>query len=80
MAPDRGEIRYRGQDITGLSPDRRARLGMCRSFQILNLFNDYTALQNVRVAVPAMRQRGLISGRLPVPCARRRTRPPASSA
>jgi branched-chain amino acid transport system ATP-binding protein len=40
LAPDRGEIRYRGQDITGLSPDRRARLGMCRSFQILNLFND----------------------------------------
>jgi len=58
LAPDRGEIRYRGQDITGLSPDRRARLGMCRSFQILNLFNDYTVLQNVRVAVPAMRQRG----------------------
>lgn len=58
LAPDRGEIRYRGQDITSLSPDRRARLGMSRSFQILNLFNDYTVLQNVRVAVPAMRKRG----------------------
>jgi branched-chain amino acid transport system ATP-binding protein len=31
---------------------------MCRSFQILNLFNDYTVLENVRVAVPVMRQRG----------------------
>jgi branched-chain amino acid transport system ATP-binding protein len=31
---------------------------MSRSFQILNLFNDYTVLQNVRVAVPTMRQRG----------------------
>jgi branched-chain amino acid transport system ATP-binding protein len=31
---------------------------MCRSFQILNLFNDYTVLENVRVAVPAMRERG----------------------
>ena len=58
LTPDRGAIRYRGQDITGLSPDRRARLGMCRSFQILNLFNDYTVLQNVRVAVPAMRRCG----------------------
>ena len=58
LAPDRGEIRYRGQDITCLPPDRRARLGLCRSFQVLNLFNDYTVLENVRVAVPAMRRRG----------------------
>ena len=30
LAPDRGEIHYRGQDITDLPPDRRAVLGMCR--------------------------------------------------
>ena len=58
LAPDRGEVRYKGREITALSPDRRAQLGMCRSFQILNLFDDYTVLENVRVAVPAMRQRG----------------------
>ncbi len=58
LAPDRGTIHYRGQDITDLPPDRRAVLGMCRSFQVLNLFNDYTVLENVRVAVPAMRERG----------------------
>jgi branched-chain amino acid transport system ATP-binding protein len=58
LQPDRGEIRFRGHVITSLPPDRRARLGICRSFQILNLFDDYTALENVRVAVPAMRRRG----------------------
>jgi branched-chain amino acid transport system ATP-binding protein len=58
LQPDRGEVRFRGQDITALPPDRRARLGICRSFQILTLFNDYTVLENVRVAVPAMRRRG----------------------
>ena len=58
LAPDRGEVRYKGREVTALSPDRRAQLGMCRSFQILNLFDDYTVLENVRVAVPAMRQRG----------------------
>jgi branched-chain amino acid transport system ATP-binding protein len=58
LPPDAGEIRFRGQDITRLSPDRRARLGICRSFQILNLFDDYTVLENLRVAVPAMRARG----------------------
>jgi branched-chain amino acid transport system ATP-binding protein len=58
LAPDRGAILFKGQDITSLTPDRRARLGICRSFQILNLFNDSTVLENVRVAVPRMRQRG----------------------
>jgi len=58
LQPDRGEVRFREQDITALPPDRRARLGICRSFQILTLFNDYTVLENVRVAVPAMRRRG----------------------
>jgi branched-chain amino acid transport system ATP-binding protein len=58
LAPDRGEIRYRGEDIAALPPHRRARLGICRSFQILNLFNDYTVLENIRVAVPALRRRG----------------------
>jgi len=58
LQPDDGAIRFKGQDITVLPPDRRARLGICRSFQILNLFNDYTVLENIRVAVPAMRARG----------------------
>ncbi len=58
LRPDRGEIRFKGMDISALTPDRRARLGICRSFQILNLFDDYTVLENIRVAVPAMRRRG----------------------
>jgi branched-chain amino acid transport system ATP-binding protein len=58
LAPDAGEIRFEGRDVTRLPPDRRARLGICRSFQILNLFDDYTVLENVRLAVPAMRTRG----------------------
>jgi branched-chain amino acid transport system ATP-binding protein len=58
LAPDRGAILFKGRDITALTPDRRARLGICRSFQILNLFDDSTVLENIRVAVPRMRQRG----------------------
>ncbi len=58
LQPDAGEIRFKGRDITTLPPNGRARLGICRSFQILNLFNDYTVLENVRLAVPAMRRRG----------------------
>ncbi len=58
LRPDEGEIRFKGRDISALRPDRRARLGICRSFQILNLFDEYTVLENIRVAVPAMRRRG----------------------
>jgi branched-chain amino acid transport system ATP-binding protein len=58
LAPDRGRIVYRGRDITDLRPEQRARLGICRSFQVLNLFNDSTVLENVRMAVPALRRRG----------------------
>jgi branched-chain amino acid transport system ATP-binding protein len=59
LMPDAGHIQYRGRDITRLKPEKRTRLGISRSFQILNLFDSYTVLENVRVAVPAMRQRGL---------------------
>jgi branched-chain amino acid transport system ATP-binding protein len=49
--PTRGEIHYRGRDITGLSPARVARLGIVRSFQISAVFPHMTVLDNVRVAL-----------------------------
>jgi branched-chain amino acid transport system ATP-binding protein len=58
LAADAGEIRFKDQDVTRLPPHSRARLGICRSFQVLNLFDDGTVLENVRLAVPAMRARG----------------------
>jgi branched-chain amino acid transport system ATP-binding protein len=57
-APDRGEVRFEGRDITGLPPRRIARLGISRSFQIMNLFDDYSALDNVLVATPEVRAKG----------------------
>ena len=57
-APDRGSVRFEGRDITGLPPRAIARLGISRSFQVMNLFDDYTALDNVLVATPEVRERG----------------------
>ena len=54
--PDRGSVRFAGEDITGLPPRRIARKGISRSFQVMNLFNDYNALDNVLVALPAVRR------------------------
>ena len=56
--PDRGTVTFAGEDITGLPPRAIARKGISRSFQIMNLFNDDTALDNVLVAMPRVRARG----------------------
>ena len=46
-APDRGEIRLDGRSIGGLAPAAVTRLGVARSFQAINLFDDDTALDNL---------------------------------
>jgi branched-chain amino acid transport system ATP-binding protein len=53
IAPDVGSIRFDGDDITRHAVDRRSRLGLARSFQITSLFADFTALDNVALAVQA---------------------------
>jgi branched-chain amino acid transport system ATP-binding protein len=57
-APDRGRVTFDARDITGLPPRAISRLGISRSFQIMNLFDDYTALDNVLIATPEVRRRG----------------------
>ncbi len=58
VRPSRGRIRLDGADIAGLGSHAIARKGIARSFQIMTLFNDFTAQENVMVALPAFRARG----------------------
>jgi len=53
LAPDAGRIVFAGNDITALPVWRRSLLGLARSFQITSLFPDFTALDNVALAVQA---------------------------
>src|SRR2546421_13057418 len=53
LAPQAGRIRFAGRDITGLAAWQRSLLGLARSFQITSLFLDFTALDNVALAVQA---------------------------
>src|SRR6201987_5035709 len=53
IVPDAGRIRFDGGDITALPIYRRSQLGLARSFQITSLFLDFTALDNVALAVQA---------------------------
>ena len=50
LEPSKGTVRFNGEDITGLPPHEVARHGLARSFQITDVFDGLTALENVRVA------------------------------
>jgi branched-chain amino acid transport system ATP-binding protein len=50
VAPDSGRVMLAGTDITRLSPDRRCRLGLARSFQIPQPFGGMTVFENTVVA------------------------------
>ena len=67
LAPDSGEIYFRGQRVDGLPPHKVARAGIARGFQELRLFNRLSARDNIEVAIPGQRGeslwRSLIGGR-----------------
>jgi len=49
-----GSILFKGQDITHLPINQRVRLGICRSFQIVNIFPELTVLENILIPTLAM--------------------------
>jgi branched-chain amino acid transport system ATP-binding protein len=53
LTPDAGRVIFAGQDITRLAVPLRSARGLARSFQITSLFPDFTALDNVALAVQA---------------------------
>ena len=48
--PTVGSVRFRGEKISGLAPDRICQLGIARTFQIPRPFSKMTAFENVLVA------------------------------
>jgi branched-chain amino acid transport system ATP-binding protein len=55
LRPDAGAIRFAGQDVTRLDAPLRSRLGLARSFQVTSIFREFSALDNVALAVQAHR-------------------------
>jgi branched-chain amino acid transport system ATP-binding protein len=53
LAPDSGTIRFAGHDVTRLPTHARVRLGLGRSFQITSVLREFSALDNVALAVQA---------------------------
>jgi branched-chain amino acid transport system ATP-binding protein len=53
LRPDAGSIRFDGRDVTRLEVHQRALSGLARSYQITQVVPDFTALENVMLAVQA---------------------------
>jgi len=63
VRPDAGHIAFEGADISTLPTWRRNRRGLARSFQITSLFADFTALDNVALAVQPIAATRFASGK-----------------
>ena len=53
ITPSSGTIMFSGMNLTGMTPDQRARFGLARSFQITSVLPGFSALENVALAVQA---------------------------
>src|SRR5207253_3798936 len=74
LRPDAGSVALREQNVTGLPPDRRARLGLAIAFQAVRLFRGMTVLENVMVGGHAWSHHGFVSAFLRLPDQRREER------
>jgi branched-chain amino acid transport system ATP-binding protein len=54
VSPDAGRIRFNAEDITSLAPERRATLGITRTFQMVKPFTRLSVLENVMVGAFAI--------------------------
>jgi branched-chain amino acid transport system ATP-binding protein len=57
LTPTAGEVRFLGRDIAGIGPVELARLGMSRSFQLVNIFPALTVRETLAVAVASRLRR-----------------------
>jgi branched-chain amino acid transport system ATP-binding protein len=62
LRPSAGQVRFKGEDITGLTADSVYRRGIARTFQLIQVFPEMTVLENMLMA--AQERTGTLLGRL----------------
>ncbi|OGP75539.1 MAG: hypothetical protein A2V86_07595 [Deltaproteobacteria bacterium RBG_16_49_23] len=51
LTPNTGKVFYKDKEITGIGPEKLSKLGVARSFQLVNIFPNFTVLEFLMVAV-----------------------------
>lgn len=51
LQPESGKVIFKGKDITRLSVTQRVKVGIARSFQLVNVFDDMTTFDNLALAI-----------------------------
>jgi branched-chain amino acid transport system ATP-binding protein len=69
VRPERGVIRWQGEELRRLRPDRLAGLGIARTLQGLGLFDHLTVLENVLVGADRHHRSGTLAALLGLPSA-----------
>jgi ABC-type branched-subunit amino acid transport system ATPase component len=72
--PDEGDIRFAGESVVGLEPDKITRRGIARTFQTLRLFLNLTVKENVMAAAWPHTKAGIVRSILRTPGMRREER------
>jgi branched-chain amino acid transport system ATP-binding protein len=62
LKPDTGSIEYEGRDITRLPPRQITRLGICRSFQIPQLYSSLSVLENMMIGLGIVLDNARLAG------------------
>ncbi len=70
LSPQRGRILFQGEEIQGRAAHLVARLGIARTFQLVQLFDHLTVLENVMVGRHRLTGGGLVAGALRLPWTR----------
>lgn len=60
LVPDEGRVQYRGEDITGLRPDRIALKGICRTFQNVRIFPGLSVMDNLILSLQQHQEDSLL--------------------
>ncbi len=69
--PTSGHVFFGGEDITGIAPELVAKRGLVRTFQLVQLFDSLTVLENVKIGRHLHTQGALLTALLPRLAARR---------
>ena len=58
LRPNTGKVFFKDREITGIGPQRLAKLGIARSFQLVNIFPEFTVDEFLQVAIFSRQGKG----------------------